>query len=205
MVFILKRKITLKKPYHYLFFDITFGLLLDFSAWVLYKLDLKAFFLVPFYTVNNFIFLTLLFIYPITNIKLKNIIKGTMLLSSIAVPIIFGYKGYSEWPIAGAVFQSFLIIGLATISTYFYSINLKNTTKTLFKITVSFLFGFLFSVLITAFFSYFDDTSTTLVYIIYSLRNLIWTSIFLYISVLIYRLPTLHQSPFQSLHNGLRS
>lgn len=164
-------------PFHFFFINTILSTIFDSISLFLHSENLTKYFdiILPFYAVNNILFIGL-FLSHYAEENIKKYFKYSTIFISVCILIVYQLNGYISWSTLGSLIQSFtmityLILILKSISTK----TKKNLNlKSVFYIASGLLLAYTVSLLLNMFFKSIIEESPSIAHLLYGIKNTFW-------------------------------
>lgn len=164
-------------PFYFFFINTVMSIIFDSIALILHNENLNSYFnfILPFYAINNVLFIGLFLCYYLEN-KISKYIKYSTFLISVVILIVYQINGYLSWSTWGSLIQSFTMVTYLILTLRSLSIStIKiHTKKTVFIITSGLLLAYSVSLLLNMFFKSLMEESEKMSHLFYGIKNVFW-------------------------------
>lgn len=164
-------------PHNYFFINILISIVLDTIALFFHEIkaeEIYVYVLLPFYPINNVLFLGLFLTHYISQPYQKYFRMAIPILIAIVASVYF----FSErtWSSIGSLFQSTVMITLLLVALRFLVLGTKTQVnkKSTILITLGLLFAFSASVIINLYYGEMMRTDEKLAHLFYGIKNIFW-------------------------------
>ncbi len=177
-LFVIKPKKITTRPFNYFFYNLIFSTIFDgFAEYFHIHQIVPEYFdiIVPFYGINNIVFLGLFFVY-FTTVHFSKYLHISIAVFSVIVLIVYLNARFEELYPVGYLIQSSIMIGYAIIglrSVWLKEKKIFNSQPFLMIIIAS-LLAYLSSLLINVLLKSMQDVSVTFMHLFYAIKNGIW-------------------------------
>lgn len=164
-------------PFYLFFINTVISIIFDGISLVLHSENLTKYFdfILPFYAINNVIFIGLFLIYY-SEVNVKKYLQFSTLSISVILLVVYHLNGYESWSTWGSLIQSFTMISYLILTLRSLSISTRKipNKRSVFYIASGLLLAYSVSLLLNIFFKSLMQESEKISHLFYGIKNIFW-------------------------------